>query len=271
MHWEHLLENRYVLAVFTAACGFGFALILERVRNRRVPRKAISWDTSIDKPPRFQSKDKPSKVGISYDGIRVEDLTQIYLRFENRGNTVIKNQYIRFKFPQEAKILEIAFDPTPERELDVVEAPDPNFDVMEKRYRIGHLEAGQSVGLRVAADGGDWSGWSDIHPFNEEGNVLFQRRDVARAREDEEEVEPFITSSTFLLILVLLGSILGQIPSILVVLIAIPLAIYISMKVPKVMRVIRRRLPRPIYLEGAQGVQIGEENTQHNYHRQPGQ
>lgn len=276
MHWKDILENRYALAIFTAGCGFVFALILERIKAKRAPRKAISWDATIEKAPRLNDKDETSKVGISYDGRLVKDLVQIYVRFENTGNTVLKNEYIRFRFPTRARILEVELDPFPERELGVTEVRDPDLSGIEKRYKISHLEAGQSVRFRVVSDGGAWLGWSDIHPFNEEGDVLFQRRDVARAKADEDEVEPFIWSSVLLLLLLLLASASasGQIGSIILLLVAIPLSFYISVKVPKVIRVMRRALspldlPRQIYLDGAQGVQIGENNAQTNSYRRP--
>ena len=63
MHWKDVLENRYALAIFTAGCGFVFALILERVKAKRELRKAISWDTTIEKAPRLNDKRKMSKVG----------------------------------------------------------------------------------------------------------------------------------------------------------------------------------------------------------------
>jgi len=213
-------------------------------------------------------KDEASKIGVSYDGITVKELVQIYIRFENTGNTLIEDQYIRFRFPEQARILDVDLDPKPEQELGVIEILEPALGAMERRYKVGHLEAAQSVRFRIASDGGAWPGWSDIHPFNEEGGVLFLRRDVARQKEDEDEVGPFIQGAVLLMLLLLLGLAVPNIFSIVTLVLGVPLCFMISSKAPKVLRVLKRLLSSSdvpqIYLAGPQGVQIGDGNRQDN-------
>ena len=56
--------------------------------------------------------------------------------------------------PDEAKILEISPYPAPEQELGVSEDDSIVLTPMERRYKIGHLEAGQRVSFLIVTDGG---------------------------------------------------------------------------------------------------------------------
>lgn len=268
MKWSSAWNSSYTLAVFTAICGFIVALIAQRIQDRRAPRKAVSWDAEIERPARLE-RDQ-DRIGISYNGIPVQDLFQVRIRIENTGNILVKNEYIRFRMPTEAKLLEMAPDPVPEQELDVSRDQNPSLGQAERRYRIGHLEAGQSVGFLIVTDGGAWATWHDIHPYNEEGNVLFQRRDIARAKEDAEEVQPFIRNlAAFLLLAILVPISPSPVSYALTGLALIP-CIFIFLAAPRIMRVIRQLIGMTgkdrytVQVKGGQGIQIGGDNTQVN-------
>jgi len=239
MHWSTIVNNSYILAIFGAAVGFIFALILARIQAKAASRKAISWDIEIEKPPQLD-KGKEGKLGVSYNGVPVRDLVQVHVLLENTGNTVVKNEYVRFRLPDGSKILEMAADPTPEPELGVSEILEPSLSSMERRYKIGHLEVGQTVRFLIATDGGAWNSWTEIYPFNEEGDVLFQRRDIARAREDVEEVRPFIRSAAAVLLLVILATATPYPASLVFAALAVPLCIYIIFIAPRILQVIQR-------------------------------
>jgi hypothetical protein len=268
MHWSTIWNNNYTLAVFTAICGFIFAVAMQRIQDRRAPRKAISWDATIDRKQRVD-KDDEDRIGISYNGVPVKDLVQVRIQVENTGNTLVRNEYVRFRMPKTAKILEVTTDPAPEPELGVAEDKDPALSPRERRYKIGHLEAGQSVGFHIATDGGDWLTWKDIHPHNEEGGVLFQRRDIARAKEDAEEVQPFIRNLAAFLLLAMLTFVTPAPGSFAFALLALLPCFNIMNGAPRILRVLQRLLspndsPRAIYVSDSQGIQIGEENVQSN-------
>jgi len=153
MKWSSAWNSSYSLAVFTAIYGFIFAIIAQRIQNRRTPHKAISWDAEIERPARLK-KDEDGRIGISYNGTPVQDLFQVKIKIENTGNTLVRNEYVRFRMPDEAKILEISPYPAPEQELGVSEDDSIVLTPMERRYKIGHLEAGQRVSFLIVTDGG---------------------------------------------------------------------------------------------------------------------
>ncbi|MEU7172952.1 MULTISPECIES: hypothetical protein [Micromonospora] len=269
MAWSDLGENKLLLAVFTAAIGFLFALAIERIKSRKALRRQLSWDVRVvDQLPQVRKGGGVGKITVSYGNVEVENLTHVILSFENTGNSVIKNQYVRFRFPEEAKILEIALDPEPEPELGVTEVDEGKTSPSDRRYLIGHLEAGQNIRYRVISDGGKWHDWAGVHPFNEEGGVDFQRRDAVRAREDEEEVAPFvrslITIITFLSLTVVAPPFLNFGTAAMVIF----FGWYASAKAPAVARVLSRFLAQKpeqnLIVNDARGVLIGSANTQHN-------
>jgi RIP homotypic interaction motif len=266
MKWSSVWNSGYSLAAFTAICGFILAVILQRIQDRRAPRKAISWDAEIERPARLE-KDNDNRIGISYNGTPVKDLVQVRILMENTGNTLIRNEYVRFRMPSEARILEITSDPAPEQELGVSEDESLATSHAERRYKIGHLEAKQSVSFLIVTDGGAWHSWQDIHPYNEEGDVLFQQRDIARAKEDAEEVQPFIRNLVALILLAILISITPTPASYAFsVLFLIP-AINIVIAAPRILRVMRQLTGKNLYtvhVADSKGIQIGDENTQVN-------
>jgi hypothetical protein len=266
MKWSTVWNGSYSLAVFTAICGFIVAVIAQRVQDRRNPRKAVSWDAEIERPARL-GKGEDRRIGISYNGTSVKELFQVKIRVENTGNTLVKDEFIRFRMPEGATLLEMAPDPTPEQELGVSEDRNPTLSQMERRYKIGHLEAGQKVSFLIVTDGGAWSTWRDIHPYNAEGNVLFLQRDIARAKEDAEEVQPFIRNLAALLLLTILVSITPTPASYVLSAFALVPCIYIFISAPRILRAILqligntgKNLPT-IHVSDSKGIQIGDENT----------
>jgi hypothetical protein len=268
MKWSSVWNSSYSLAVFTAICGFIFAIILQRIQDRRAPRKAISWDAEVERPARLE-KDEDNRIGISYNGTPVKDLYQVKIRIENTGNTLIRNEYIRFRMPSEARLLEMAPDPAPERELGVSEDESFAPSQTERRYKIGHLEAGQSVSFLIVTDGGGWISWHDIHPYNEEGCVPFQQRDIARAKEDAEEVQPFIRNLAALLLLTILVSITPSSVSYAFSALALIPCISIFIAAPRILRVVNQLMRKnrnfyTVHVAESNGVQIGDDATQVN-------
>jgi hypothetical protein len=272
MKWSSAWNSSYSLAVFTAILGFIFAVIAQRIQNRRTPRKAISWDADIARPAQLE-KGRDRRIGISYNGIPVEDLFQAKIHIENTGNTLVRNQYIRFRMPAGAKLLELEPNPAPEPELDVRDVSEEasrGLIPAQRRYRIGHFEAGQKVSFLIVTDGGAWAGWDDIHPFNDEGGVDFQPRDIARAKEDAEEVQPFIRNLAAFLLLTILASISPTPESWAFSGLALIPCVYVFISAPRIMRVIRQLIgnrPRDswtVHVTDSQGLQVGGENSQVN-------
>jgi hypothetical protein len=269
MKWSSVWSSAYTLAAFTAIFGFVFAVILQRIQDRRTPRKAISWDAEVERPARLKEGER-ARIGISYNGTRVENLFQVKIRIENSGNTVVKNEYLRFKMPEGARLLEMSPYPVPEQELRVEEVDVPALDPTQRRYKIGHLEAGQSVGFLIVTDGGAWPTWTDIHPHNDEGGVRFEQRDIARAKEDAESVQPFIRNVSAFLLLTILVFITPTPASWALSGLALIPGTYIFTAAPRIMRVILQLTGKrsqnlfTVTVRDSKGVQIGDDGTQLN-------
>jgi hypothetical protein len=208
-----ILSNPYALLVAGAILSFFFSSALEWSKRKRSPKKRLSWSVDIDSGIVDVSPAHQQKVRVFYQDREIRSLVGVRLRLVNTGNTTIKNQYLRFVLPREAKVMEFLSDPPPEPELDVHEVSDTSKP-SERRFKIGHLEPGWAVEFRVIGDGGAWWDWrsgSAFHPYNADGDVVFERQGVARTKEDQEHVRSFVLYLLlFLLLPGLIGRILGE-------------------------------------------------------------
>ena len=177
--------------VLTAIIGFVSAYVLEQVKRRREPHKQISWDMDIERGLVAVSPSVKERVQVLYRNSPTDNLHAVRFRASNTGNQLIKDQYIRFEFGSRTTILDEGLDPSPPRELGVEQARMPDLPDNETRYVIKHLERGQEVNFLFVVAGQD-AGQPVPYPYNEEGNVDFTPRDVARVTEDIEHVRPFV-------------------------------------------------------------------------------
>jgi hypothetical protein len=109
----------------------------------------------------------------------------------NTGNQLVKDEHLRFSFPDDTTVIKAGFAPPPEPELKCSEEPSDPEKLTERSFRIGHLEVGQEVSLEFVAAGPQADGWK-IHPFNEAGGVAFRQREIARIRDEQEHLRPFV-------------------------------------------------------------------------------
>ncbi|TDD08583.1 hypothetical protein E1181_06435 [Saccharopolyspora terrae] len=184
-------------AIITGLLAYLTGVRLEARKNKKA-LKQLSWDMDVDSSLVEVKEELRGQVQVRYGEETVRDLTTVTFRIVNTGGAPVFNEFVRFAFPSDAKVLEAALDPVPEPELDVSEVTDSDTPPGSRRFRIGHLEPGQSVQFRFISDGGDWANWTDIHPKNEEGGVAFERGDVSRVKEDQEHVRPFVVQAVLL-------------------------------------------------------------------------
>jgi len=198
-------SNRLFLVVVAALLGFSSGYLLELYKGRKAPRKILSWDLKIEEPKLIYRAANADRLKMIYNGRSVDRLVSIRYAVTNTGNTRIKDQYLRFDFPSGAEILEKDYDPLPPPEMGVVDVTgeDPRYPGL--RYKIGHLEPGQSVAFFFTANGGEWTDWKRVVPHNEEGDVHYQQRDVSPRRDDQEHIAPFLFGITALVVLTLLA------------------------------------------------------------------
>jgi hypothetical protein len=174
-------------AVVGAACSYVFT----RLNARHDPKRELSWEASTDRGLLAVSSDIRDNVSVSYKGESVSDLVAVRCRVSNTGNQVIKNEVLRFAFPEGTKILEANFAPQPERELRASQVESNELESYERSFCIGHLEAGQEVSFEFIAAGMNAEDWK-VHSFNEEGGVAFRQREVNRITDEQEHVRPFV-------------------------------------------------------------------------------
>ncbi|MFL6127250.1 hypothetical protein [Actinophytocola sp.] len=192
--------TKVILALISAGFGFAFAVILDWIKARREPKTELSWEAEISNSLVSVRQDIFAKVRVLYNEHQVSRLAVMKCRISNTGNRVVKEERVRFTFPKEVKILENFFDPKPERELGVAELEDAREESSERIYTIAHLESTMQVTFQFVLDGNVPADWSP-HAFNEHGDVLFQKRDLSRVREDKEHLQPFLVIVLTLLLI----------------------------------------------------------------------
>lgn len=190
------------ISIGSAIIGAALTYPVLRLNARHDPRKQLSWESSTERGLVAVGSQIRDNVSISYKGELVSDLVAIRCRVSNTGNQVIKNQNLRFAFPVGTKILEADFAPAPEPELKASRISPEEQSPTDRSFLIGHIEASQEVSFQLIAAGPNAENW-DIHPFNENGGVDFQQREVRRIRDEQEHVGPFA-----IIVILFLGSLL---------------------------------------------------------------
>lgn len=198
--WTEGISGKVLLALLGSIFGFVSSYALEQIKRRREPRKQLSWEMKTDYSQVDINAEIKEKVRILYGDTPVENLYVTSCILSNTGNRVIKNQTIRFKLAQDVAILEHYLDPEPEREIGVSKVSDPDLTEREKMYRIDHLERSQQVRFVFVLAGREIKP-PTLHPKNEEGDVQFVKREVARVTEDQEHVRPFTMALFFFLVI----------------------------------------------------------------------
>ncbi|GAB2858888.1 hypothetical protein GCM10027200_69070 [Lentzea nigeriaca] len=183
-------------AVAGALLGFLSNFALDRIKARREPTKRLSWDASVRRALIDVSDEIKSKVRFFYEGTQVTALTHVRCTVTNTSNQVVRDQELRFPFPDKVTVLEHYLDPVPEQELGV--APIAKSPEGHVRYRIGHLERNEAVVFNLVTAGGELGEWKPYF-HNPAGDVDHQRRDVIGLKQDQDHLFPF-----FLILLLLL-------------------------------------------------------------------
>nr|WP_157527352.1 hypothetical protein [Kibdelosporangium sp. MJ126-NF4]CEL14328.1 hypothetical protein [Kibdelosporangium sp. MJ126-NF4]CTQ88695.1 hypothetical protein [Kibdelosporangium sp. MJ126-NF4] len=185
------LTEKIVLIVLGALVGFGFTYALDRIKARREPRHRVSWDLSLQRALVEVNQTIRPKVSFAYNGNPVTALAHLRCTVSNTGNRVVKNHEVRFPFADDVKVLDKYIDPKPDEELGVELIERNVTDGDQYKYRIKHLERGQSVVFHFVVEGTNFGDW---HPrsFNPDGDVDFQRRDIAIEKDDQQRILPFI-------------------------------------------------------------------------------
>ena len=179
-----------------AACSY----FVMRLNARHDPRKQISWEATTDRSLVSIRPGIRDKIRVTYNQEEASNLVAIKCRVSNTGNQVVKEERLRFAFPEGTRILEADFAPAPEPELIASRIQPDQAKPTDRMFTIGHLEVGQEVSFELVASGPNADKWT-IHPFNESGDVGFQQRDVNRIRDEQEHIVPFVVIAIGLLVI----------------------------------------------------------------------
>ncbi|WP_410635527.1 hypothetical protein [Amycolatopsis sp. cmx-4-83] len=181
---------KIALAAISVVVGGVVTLVTDRIKRRNDPHKQLSWDARTEIGLARAEDEIAQHLGITYKGRPVQDLAVIDCTISNTGNRVVKNELIRFAVPEGAVIVEAACRPRPQREMKVSRDTAEEESDQEAVFRIGHIEKGASITVRLLATGQEARNWTVV-AHNDEGDVGFHSREVARVRDDREHVAPF--------------------------------------------------------------------------------
>ncbi|MEU8999019.1 hypothetical protein AB0C95_30065 [Streptomyces caniferus] len=192
------IQQKLIVGLASAFVGVFGTLLVHFLKSRQEPRRKVAYDAATEPGLGGIDPKLRDKLRISYGGTHVEDLHSAHYRIANSGNSVIKNQRVRFSIPADVKLLEFILAPEPEPEMKVERSPESSGSQII--YTIGHLERGEEVSFGLVLDGKNATQWR-AKTSNEEGDVDVEKRGVQRNIEDRAHVVPFLTS-TFLFLFV---------------------------------------------------------------------
>ncbi|MEV4444821.1 hypothetical protein [Streptomyces mirabilis] len=190
------MQQKLIVGLASAFVGVFGTLLVHFLKSHQEPRKKVSWDSTTEPGLGGIDPKLVDKLRISYNGTPVDNLFSAQYRLANSGNTVIKNQRVRFSIPEGVKVLELLLAPEPDPELKVERSPESSDSQII--YMIGQLERGEEVNFSLVLDGEKARQWK-AKTSNEEGDVDVYQRGSQRNAEDQAHVIPFLASLFFLL------------------------------------------------------------------------
>jgi hypothetical protein len=242
--------SKVVFSVGSAVLGAALSYVVALLLARRNPHKQISWEATTDRSLLAVSSEIRDNVQISYKHENINDLVAIKCRVTNTGNVVVKNEQLRFAFPDGTRILEADFAPQPERELRASRVDLPDLKDTERMFSVGQMEASQEVSFVFMATGPRAEEWGLYHS-NEEGGVDFRQRDANRIKDEQEHVRPtviitalFLVTSTLIQAVEATDFFLSQYLAAIAVVIDLALTIALTPHVIPVARIIQRLITR---------------------------
>jgi hypothetical protein len=190
------------VAVLSAVLAFLSGYALAKVSKKKGSGKELSYNLSITNGVVQVDKDVKERVKILYNNELIDNLYNVEFELENTGDTVVKSQEIRFEFPEDTRILDFSFDPTPEPEMGATKIETgAGLKLHERKCRISQIERGQKVGVQFAVTNKSDIQEVKIHPFNELGDVEFLPREIAKQMSDKEQVKKFLIYSILYLLI----------------------------------------------------------------------
>jgi hypothetical protein len=182
------IQEKILIAIASGALSFLSGYILLELKERRTPKKRLSYDLTVKKGLVIVDDEISDDISLYYKGKSAGKLSYVRVDIKNTGSTVVKNEFIRFSFNDDSKILNIFHDPIPPPEIGISEIGDePN----NHRYKISHIERQQCVSFCFIVES-PGEVLPEMHPFNEEGDVEFTASSIAKEADEQTKLERFI-------------------------------------------------------------------------------
>ena len=173
--------------------GLASGYVLFQIKKKSESGKRLSYSLEMNTGLVNVEKNVKEKVKVLYEDREVLNLSYLVINIENTGNAVIKSEELRFEFTEETEILNFYFEPKPEPEMKVTEIADSSLRKYERKCKIGHIEREQKLGIRFLVTSESEIQPPKLHPFNENGDVEFVSRAVAKTLSDREKVTRFLS------------------------------------------------------------------------------
>ena len=119
------MTEKVLIAIVSAVLSLFTGYILFQLKERREPKKRLSYDLEIRHGLLGVEENIARYVSLTYKGHPADQITYVRCDVQNTGNTVIKEQYLHFDFGERTQVLDSYTDPIPPKEFGVAETLEP--------------------------------------------------------------------------------------------------------------------------------------------------
>lgn len=263
--WQNI-----TVAILSAVLAFLSGYALAGIGKRQGSGKKLSYSLDIQKGLVQVEKNVKEKVKVLYAGEEIsnEDLYHINCDIENTGATVVKSQEIRFSFSEKVRILDSSLEPAPQPEMKVESVHEPTLEAYERKYRIGHIERGQSVGFSFVVTSKE-----DIdlrlYPFNQDGDVEFNSKSVNKVADEQEKIAKFLAllimyfvvpQAVYIIYSQFLSNVIAAVIRLVILLFLVPLIVPFSKAISNIIAILavkKEESPKSKYTVSIETVETG--------------
>jgi hypothetical protein len=130
--------QKVTIAIISAILALVSSYLIFRANERSKPRAQLSYNIDMDRAlsPFKQALEKDTQV--LFRGSDVQNLFQIKCLVRNTGNTIVRQEEIRFSFGDTAKILDFS-PPEPEAEIGLSTDGSLNRHQTDRRISVNFL------------------------------------------------------------------------------------------------------------------------------------
>lgn len=195
------------------ALGFLAGLYLDRRKAKREPLEQISFDQNVrswrNLVPAVPELKK--KLRVNYDDVSIESLYVVSFIVENTGNRSVKQQNIKFSFPEGTRVLDTYLDPKPDDEVGLV-VDRKSSDDSVRRYSFEHFGIGERIGFHFIATGDKVPEPRPRLGGGDKSDARLVERGALKFVDDSKHIQPFLIKVLSFIFLSASLSALGNLP-----------------------------------------------------------